>query len=74
MSNDFVEDINPTNHIYWDVFTGDRWHISSTLVVPGNWSHRVGPRKLGSTWRLGRLIKCREAGGDPKSLGLKVME
>ena len=48
---------------------GDRWHISSTLVVPGNWSHHVGPRKLGSTWRLGRLIKCREDSGDPESLG-----
>ena len=49
--------------------TGDRWHISSTLVVPGNWSHHVGPRKLGSTRRLVRLIKCREDSGDPESLG-----
>ena len=52
---------------------GDRWHISTTLVVPGNWSHHVGPGKLGSTWRLGRLIKCRGVGGDPESLG-KVIE
>ena len=31
-------------------------------------------QKTGVNMRLGRLIKCREAGGDPKSLGLKVME
>ena len=51
---------------------GYRWHISSTLVVPGNWSHRVGTRKLGSMRRLVRLIKCREVGGDLKLLGFKA--
>ena len=51
---------------------GDRWHISSTLVVPGNWSHRVGTRKLGSMRRLVRLIKCREVGGDLELSGFKV--
>ena len=35
----------------------------------GNWSHRVDLRKLGSTWRLFRLIKCQEVGGDPELLG-----
>ena len=34
-----------------------------------NWSHCVGPRKLGSTWRLFRLIKCQEVGGDPELSG-----
>ena len=53
---------------------GDRWHISSTLVVPGNWSHRVGTRKLGSMRRLVRLIKCREVGGDPERVGFYGLE
>ena len=64
-------EIKPKTSLKTKLF-GDRWHISSTLVVPGNWSHRAGTRKLGSIWRLVRLIKCREVGGDLELSGFKV--
>ena len=48
---------------------GDRWHISSTLVVPGNWSHRVGTRKTGVNAEARQANKVPGGRWGPRAVG-----